>query len=1051
MKTILISFFILFSFLSLAQINDSNVNLLINKIYQTEEKGDNNSNDYANLINNLAIYYINKEMYIEAEPLFFKVSKIRKNVYGENHLSYATSLNNLAFIYKELGRFNDAENNYLNALKIYKDNLGERNKQYALFLDNLACLYFEQAKYSDAKQIFSRVLSIRKEVIGENDKDYCATLNKLATINQFEGNYSEAELLFVKLADINLQIFGENSIEYAISIGNIGSLYNLQFKYNESEILLLKALEITKNIFGKTHPYYGTTLSNLALLYQNQDKFSIVEPLLKECFEITKNSFGENNSKHVSSINNLANLYLLQRKFIKAEILYLKALETTKNILGETHPDYAFSLDGLARIYEEQGKFSKAETCLLKITEINKNIFGVNNANYATSLNNLAGIYQQQNIFKEAELLYIKASNIFFKLYGEKNLFYATSLSNLGLSNYYLNNYSQAETYFVKSLEINKQILGNSSWNYITILHHLAILYREIGNIEKSSICFNQFILLNQDKTLDDIYTLSEDELITHINFKKINLFSPLSFLNNFSYQYPILVNSCFNNILLIKNLTVRNRNQIKNVIQKSNNLLLKDKYEQFVTNKRMLTKLSELSIDNVPLSFSKLKDETEQIEKELVKESTTFSNFKNSISINFNQIKDKLKKNEISIDIVSYNYYDKSVTDSTFYSAFVVGKDFKFTKFIKLFEKKQLDNLFDRNKNQPNNTLIDKQYLEEQISELILNPLEEELKGVSTIYLSLSGLTHQINFTALPIGNNQTFGQKFKIHILNSPGELIEYNSTAFDKKGKLDFILYGGIDYDKKTTSKEEIDIVSDITSFDEEIKDMQTRSSISSFGYLSGTKNEIQSIKILATDYNFKATIFDDRNAKEESIKQLDGRTSPFVLHIATHGFFFPDPIKESPNENMLIEGKSKIFKASDDPMMRSGLVFSGANKSWGKPNENQSGEDGILTASEISNLDLSACQLVVLSACETGLGEVKGSDGVFGLQRAFKMAGVKNIIMSLWKVPDTQTAELFDIFYSECFAGKTIHEAFQSAQSQMKAKYSPYYWAGFVLLE
>ena len=134
-----------------------------------------------------------------------------------------------------------------------------------------------------------------------------------------------------------------------------------------------------------------------------------------------------------------------------------------------------------------------------------------------------------------------------------------------------------------------------------------------------------------------------------------------------------------------------------------------------------------------------------------------------------------------------------------------------------------------------------------------------------------------------------------------------------------------------------------------------------------------------------------------------------------------------------------------------MMRSGLVFSGANKYWGQSNENQAEDDGILTANEISNLDLSACQLVVLSACETGLGEVKGSEGVFGLQRAFKMAGVKNIIMSLWKVPDVQTAELFNIFYSECFAGKTIHEAFKMAQSKMKEKYSPYYWAGFVLLE
>lgn len=120
-------------------------------------------------------------------------------------------------------------------------------------------------------------------------------------------------------------------------------------------------------------------------------------------------------------------------------------------------------------------------------------------------------------------------------------------------------------------------------------------------------------------------------------------------------------------------------------------------------------------------------------------------------------------------------------------------------------------------------------------------------------------------------------------------------------------------------------------------------------------------------------------------------------------------------------------------------------------WTQKNTSLQKDDGIVTAKEISELDLSQCQLVVLSACETGLGTVNGSEGVFGLQRAFKMAGVKNIIMSLWKVPDTQTAELFNLFYEECFAGKTIHDAFQIAQTKMKVKYAPYYWAGFILLE
>lgn len=170
------------------------------------------------------------------------------------------------------------------------------------------------------------------------------------------------------------------------------------------------------------------------------------------------------------------------------------------------------------------------------------------------------------------------------------------------------------------------------------------------------------------------------------------------------------------------------------------------------------------------------------------------------------------------------------------------------------------------------------------------------------------------------------------------------------------------------------------------------------------------------------------------------------------MATHGFFFPDPKIEIP-QNLTSEEspKKNFYKLANDPMMRSGLLFAGANKFWGKPNENITTADGILTASEISNLDLSACQLVVMSACETGLGDIKGSEGVFGLQRAFKMAGVKNIIMSLWKIDDEKTVEFFDVFYANCFKGKSIHDAFQMAQTEMKVKYKPFYWAGFVLLE
>jgi CHAT domain-containing protein len=248
----------------------------------------------------------------------------------------------------------------------------------------------------------------------------------------------------------------------------------------------------------------------------------------------------------------------------------------------------------------------------------------------------------------------------------------------------------------------------------------------------------------------------------------------------------------------------------------------------------------------------------------------------------------------------------------------------------------------------------------------------------------------------------------------------------------------------------------------------RDLMTNNSleqptISSQQLLEKSPNEImkpiKNIKEKSDDYGFNANIINERKATKTSILNLDGKKSPFVLHLATHAFFFEGVEKESftNQKNILPEKdannftKASYYKSSKDPMLRSGLLFAGVNKYWGESIGNSVIDDGILTSKEISNLDLRACQLAVLSACESGLGDIKGSEGVFGLQRAFKMAGVKNIIMSLWKVPDSQTAELFDLFYGYCFQGFSIHESLKLTQSEMQKKYSPYYWAGFVLLE
>jgi CHAT domain-containing protein len=170
------------------------------------------------------------------------------------------------------------------------------------------------------------------------------------------------------------------------------------------------------------------------------------------------------------------------------------------------------------------------------------------------------------------------------------------------------------------------------------------------------------------------------------------------------------------------------------------------------------------------------------------------------------------------------------------------------------------------------------------------------------------------------------------------------------------------------------------------------------------------------------------------------------------LATHGFFFTDPKESKPSEGQAVG--EKTFKVSDNPMIRSGLVLAGGNHAWktGKP-LSPGLEDGILTAYEISQMNLANTELVVLSACETGLGDLVGNEGVYGLQRAFKIAGAKYLVMSLWQVPDFQTQVFMSTFYKHWLEDNmAIPEAFWVTQSELKAKYGEAFkWAGFVLVE
>ncbi|MBK8554333.1 MAG: CHAT domain-containing protein [Lewinellaceae bacterium] len=327
-------------------------------------------------------------------------------------------------------------------------------------------------------------------------------------------------------------------------------------------------------------------------------------------------------------------------------------------------------------------------------------------------------------------------------------------------------------------------------------------------------------------------------------------------------------------------------------------------------------------------------------------------------------------------------------------------------------------------------------------------------MKNTKKVYFSPSGLLYRINLNAIPLDEEFSLSDKFNLIQLTSTRQLVE--PTTIDATAPY-ATLFGGIQYEVDTTTAiytsatTSNDAIASRSASDKENEVGKSRGG--SWNYLKWTKTEVESISGVLNASGFNTTVLTGYDASEEVFHNLGKYSaSPRVLHIATHGFFFPDPSK-TPLSGSVPGEPEPIFKISDNPMIRSGLILADGNQAWQNKPLPGSEEDGILTAYEISQMNIPTTELVVLSACETGLGDIEGNEGVYGLQRAFKIAGAKYLIISLWQVPDRETKEFMLTFYRHWLNDNLpIPAAFNKTQHEMKERFfNPYQWAGFILVE
>ncbi|MBE9107890.1 tetratricopeptide repeat protein [Nodosilinea sp. LEGE 07298] len=970
----------------------------------------------ADALNQQIVELYQQGRYAEAIPLAEQVLQLLETALGKTHPAVAASLNNLAFFYKAQGNYSAAAPFYERSLSIFETALGESHPFVADSLNNLAELYRAQGNYSAAAPLYERSLSIRETALGESHPDVAQSLNNLALFYYDQGNYSAAEPL------------------------------------------LLRALNINETALGESHPAVATSLNNLAELYQAQGNYSAAEQLFERSLSISETALGETHPDVADSLNGLATLYQSQGNYSAAASLFERSLSISETVLGETHPDVADSLNGLATLYQSQGNYSAAEPLFERSLSIQETALGESHPNVATSLNNLALLYQDQGSYSAAVLLFERSLSIYETALGESHPNVATSLNNLASIYQDQGNYNAAELLFERSLSIFETALGKTHPYVATSLNNLAILYSTQGNTSQSIAVLNRGVAIEETNLALNLAIGSEARKQAYI--------ATLSGTTNRALSLHL--QGAPQNLAagrLALTTVLRRKGRILDAVTDTQQLLrqnlspelapLLDRYT--AAQSQLATRLYGGLGNQEPAAYrveiDALRQQVDALETDLSRRSAEFRTATEPVEIE--AIQALIPADAALVELVRYFPFDPTGAGSwgsPSYAAYILHSTGD-PQWVELGEAATIDEVAVAflNATRTPTSLTQARALDEQL----MAPIRPLLGNATHLLLSPDGQLNLVPFAALVDEQDRYLAETYTLTHLTTGRDLrrlqipiasrqppVILANPNYDTAAAEGATLAAGTSASPRPQAEGSGTRATDQRSTD--IADLR-------FGPLPGTEREVNAIAPLLSN----PIMLTETEASESALKQVQG---PSILHLATHGFFLEDvefiPPVDSRGEINIVSASplssSPLPAANrptsrENPLLRSGLALAGFNT------RDSVGEDGVFTALEAASLDLRGTRLVVLSACETGVGDVANGEGVYGLRRAFVMAGAESQLMSLWKVDDQATADLMERYYQHLLQGEGRSVALRQVQLALLADPAyahPYYWAAFL---
>ena len=1019
-----------------------------------------NASTYAEALSNLAIYNYHLKNYSESIRLGTELLIICDDMFGKNNSEYAAALSNLTIYNSKLGNKTEAIRLETDALDIYYKLYGKNNYEYLLSLKNLESDNASLGNYFEAIRWCEEILRINEKLYGKNNSDYIKYLNKVAVYNLYLDNYIEAIHYETEALVLGEKLYGEKSLSCTTYLTNLAECNSSLGNYSEALRLATEALHIYDNsIFGKEHPYYIETLKKIASYNRKLGNYMKAVIIGEKLLNVYEELYGKDDSYYALCLNNLSISQASLGNYSEAIRLATEALNIQEKAFGKGHPEYAGTLCNLATYNAYSDNYLEAIRLATKALNIQEKTIGKKSPDYALSLNNLSGYNNCIGNYSEAMRLCEEALRIEEKVLGKEHPDYAMSLNNLASCNYEMGNYAEAMRLCEEALRIREKAVGKEHPDYATSLGNLAFYCWKSRNLDAVKYYVEATEALSGivKRTFADL-TARERNLFWD---KYKAWFERTIHLIAYDMPSDSLAENGYNGALLAKGLLLNSEVELSTLLKESGDEEVAGIYNDLKNLRLQINKLYEMPVAERPLDADSLERVAQGLERQLVQRSKAYGDYTANLVIDWRQVRQKLGDSDMAVEFVSFPMRN----DSVMYAAYCLRKDMPSPKMVPLFEERQL-------------TSIDKRlYLSSpMLYNLVWKPLEKEMAGVTTVYFSPSGELYNLPIENLPVDEG-TYNSGIRgYRRLSSTRQLaLRRNGVEVAKAA-----VYGGLKYDTDTVT-----LANDSRKYrTAEPVQWSSRAVADSLNLRDGvyelpaTKIEAEDIDKALESAKIDTELYTDTIGTEASFKALSG-SGVNALHIATHGFYWTEREVSRLDNLAFLNDDMPAAVQEDKALTRSGLLLAGANTALKGLPLPEGVEDGVLTAKEIAGMDLRRLDLVALSACQTGLGEITG-DGVFGLQRGFKKAGANTLLMSLWKVDDTATQLLMTQFYKNMLSGMGKYEALTAAQKYLRElevtekieytlfqqknydkpaveiistkKYAdPKFWAAFVLLD